>query len=394
MTDVKVSQLPDKETPESTDMMVILDGDDNQVKKSLLGALTVGGGGGATTIADGADIALGATTDAAGANTAIGQLKTIAAAAAATGSVPVTVADGDDSALGAKADAAYTTGSGSLVAILKGIFARLVKGQATSANSLSVVFASDATGAPTSIADGSDVATGAKADTAYTTGSGSVIAILKGLFARLVKGQATSANSLSVVMASDAAAQAVTLADGANVAQGAVADAAYTTGSGSVIAILKGIFARLVKGQATMANSLSVVFASDAATINVTAVGSGAQVGADITLTWAASIGTGVQQESADQVNPSAPQRDALYLITVYNPSTITGLTVTVLTKETLASSARYGELAVYGVGVNSTVSMMVQGMFVSEAMRIRMSNDSSLGAGQGFSAVARIRKV
>lgn len=38
---------------------------------------------------------------------------------------------------------------------------------------------------------------------------------------------------------------AVTIADGADVAQGAVADAAYVSGSGTVVAILKAIFARL-----------------------------------------------------------------------------------------------------------------------------------------------------
>lgn len=38
----------------------------------------------------------------------------------------------------------------------------------------------------------------------------------------------------------------VTVADGADVAQGAVADAAYTSGSGSIISVLKGIFGRLL----------------------------------------------------------------------------------------------------------------------------------------------------
>lgn len=37
----------------------------------------------------------------------------------------------------------------------------------------------------------------------------------------------------------------VTIADGSNIAQGAVADAAYTSGSGSIIAIVKGVFTRL-----------------------------------------------------------------------------------------------------------------------------------------------------
>lgn len=41
------------------------------------------------------------------------------------------------------------------------------------------------------------------------------------------------------------AGEAVSIADGSDVAQGAVADAAYTTGSGTVISLLKGLFAKL-----------------------------------------------------------------------------------------------------------------------------------------------------
>lgn len=59
--------------------------------------------------------------------------------------------------------------------------------------------------AAVTIADGSDVAEGAKADTAYTTGSGSVIAILKGIFGRLLLpaslGRKTAALSLAVAPA-------------------------------------------------------------------------------------------------------------------------------------------------------------------------------------------------
>lgn len=51
--------------------------------------------------------------------------------------------------------------------------------------------------------------------------------------------------------------------DGANVTQGAVADAAYSSGDGTVVALLKGIFTRLRGGQTTKANSLPVVLASN-----------------------------------------------------------------------------------------------------------------------------------
>ncbi len=58
---------------------------------------------------------------------------------------------------------------------------------------------------------------------------------------------------------------AVTIADGANVSQGAIADTAYTSGAGTTISLLKAVFARLRGGQATMANSLPVTVASDQA---------------------------------------------------------------------------------------------------------------------------------
>lgn len=65
---------------------------------------------------------------------------------------------------------------------------------------------------------------------------------------------------------------AVTVADGADVTQGAVADAAWSgAGSGTVVAILKAIWTRLRGGQATMTNSLPVVLASDQASVPVAA---------------------------------------------------------------------------------------------------------------------------
>lgn len=51
--------------------------------------------------------------------------------------------------------------------------------------------------------------------------------------------------------------------DGHSASIGATNDAAYTTGAGTLLAILKGIFARLRGGQATMTNSLPVTIASD-----------------------------------------------------------------------------------------------------------------------------------
>lgn len=75
----------------------------------------------------------------------------------------------------------------------------------------------------------------------------------------------TAANPLEV-SSSGGGGGAVTVADGADVAQGAIANAAYVSGSGTVVSILKGIFGKLPVslGEKTGATSLSVVPATDA----------------------------------------------------------------------------------------------------------------------------------
>jgi len=100
-------------------------------------------------------------------------------------------------------------------------------------------------GGAVTIADGANVSQGAIADTAYSSGSGTVISVLKGIFARLRGGQATMANSMPVTVASDQSSLPVTTADGGQITIGAVADAAYASGSGSIVSVLKGIFTRL-----------------------------------------------------------------------------------------------------------------------------------------------------
>ena len=77
----------------------------------------------------------------------------------------------------------------------------------------------------------------------------------------------TSGKALVVVLAgSGVGGQAVSIADGADTTQGAIADAAYVSGSGTIVSILKGIFGKLPAslGAKLAAASLSVVPATDA----------------------------------------------------------------------------------------------------------------------------------
>src|ERR1700722_13370450 len=96
-------------------------------------------------------------------------------------------------------------------------------GQATGANSLPVVTASD---------DPVVVATGTQADSAWSSGSGSIVSVLKGIFGKLNLAIPTGSNVIG----------GITIADGSDVTQGLKADTAYSgSGSASVVAALKGI---------------------------------------------------------------------------------------------------------------------------------------------------------
>lgn len=119
----------------------------------------------------------------------------------------VTIADGADVAEGATTDAAATAGgTGTVSAKLRRISTQLpaVLGQTTMSASLPVVLANDQSAVPTSVADGSDVALGAIADAAATAGgTGTVSAKLRRISTQLpaALGLAPKAQSLPVAIA-------------------------------------------------------------------------------------------------------------------------------------------------------------------------------------------------
>ena len=90
-------------------------------------------------------------------------------------------------------------------------------------------------------------ATGTQSDAAWTSGSGSVIALLKKI--------------------ASAGGSAVSVADGSDVTQGSQADAAWSgTGSGSVVAILKSLYSKL-------AGTLGVITSDATGTVSGSAAG-------------------------------------------------------------------------------------------------------------------------
>lgn len=146
----------------------------------------------------------------------------------------VKIADGANVAQGAIGDAAWSgSGNGSLISIDKSIYAKIEAVRALLAGTLT-------TNAAATVADGSDQAEGAKADAAWSgSGSGSLIAIEKYVAAKDEAIRALLAGTLTT----NAAA---TIADGSDVAEGAKADAAWdgVSSNPSLIAIAKFIGAK------------------------------------------------------------------------------------------------------------------------------------------------------
>jgi hypothetical protein len=91
---------------------------------------------------------------------------------------------------------------------------------------------------------------------------------------------------------------------------------------------------------------------------------------------------------------PTTLQPDAVYLIVINNVSTVTALTVVVKSKETFGEAVKYPELTRFTVPADSVKSYLVQGWLIGEAGRLTLSNDTVLGAAEGFTSSIRIRKV
>jgi redox-regulated HSP33 family molecular chaperone len=109
-------------------------------------------------------------------------------------------------------------------------------------------------------------------------------------------------------------------------------------------------------------------------------------INADIT--WANSAAAGTV------VNVDVPgAQAAVAAVTVRNPSAVTALTVKVQGKETLGGAARYPEIASLAVPANTTKQFFIDEMWlVGEGGRLAVTNDTLLGAGDGFTGQVRVR--
>lgn len=142
-------------------------------------------------------------------------------------------ADGAINTMGTQADTAWASGSGTEIAILK----KIANNTNTFTGAVTIASGGVAAGAYSvgafvsgsflagAYADGSITTIGTEADTAWASGSGTVIAILK------------------KIAGNTAVGGAVTIAAGADVSEGNITDTAWSgTGNSTVIAALKAIY--------------------------------------------------------------------------------------------------------------------------------------------------------
>ena len=191
-------------------------------------------------------------------------VKVINPSGGGSGGGPATIADGADMAQGSTSDAIYTTGSGTIVGILKGIFGKLAGTITTNATVQNFPTSQAVTGAvsvsnlpttqtvsatslplPTGAAQDSTITTnfGIKADTTWDgSSSASGISLFRYIGIKIEAVRALLAGSLHTTV--DNTSLVTT-----SVVNGATTDTAYsdTTGatSGTSNSLLKGIFTKL-----------------------------------------------------------------------------------------------------------------------------------------------------
>ena len=116
-------------------------------------------------------------------------------------------------------------------------------------------------GGAVTVADGANVAQGTTTDAAWTSGGGTLVSILKGIFGKWSLGHGTAAAAVRVELPTDGTGQvalasgttvavsACLTADGANATQGSKADARATdaVSNWSVVSLLKGIYTGLTQ---------------------------------------------------------------------------------------------------------------------------------------------------
>lgn len=117
----------------------------------------------------------------------------------------------------------------------------------------------------------------------------------------------------------------------------------------------------------------------------------------DASTSWAngSSAGTTKDLDLPAFDNPHQMASEARYLICVVNSSPVSALTVLIKNREVnFDGQTRFPELTRFGVAASTTegTCVIVQGWLLGSGGRLTLSNDSAVGASDGFNAYLRVR--
>ena len=145
----------------------------------------------------------------------------------------------------------------------------------------------------------------------------------------------------------------------------------------------------------------SVIFSADGITPLCTSsnpaitlsIGNNVLLG-NYTLTWAASVGGGTV-ETASLSLPTTFQTEALYLVSVQNPTTLgTSVTLNFQNAINFGSGNQWSTVTSLDVASGATQSYLIQGWLLGDAAaQISATNDSAASASGGTVSV-QVRKV
>lgn len=149
-----------------------------------------------------------------------------------------------------------------------------------------------------------------------------------------------------------------------------------------------------------LSDIIQSLFNSVLSAIRVTTLASAKQISTD----QASAFANSALIDSQVNVDFTLPDyTKERYEVVVYNPSTVTDLTVKAFSKElALGGGTRYTLIDSFTVDkaqakTGTTISGYVkflEGLFVGTDVRIVVSNNTALGAAEGFTAYVRLREV
>ena len=302
----------------------------------------------------------------------------IASGAVSSGAyVSGALADGAITTLGTEADAAWTSGSGTEISILKKIAGNTTPfSGAVTLGSGAVAAGAYAAGSFVSgallsgaLADGAITTMGTEADAAWVSGNGTEIAILKKIAGNTGGGGAVTINSGGVASGaySSGSYASGALSDGAITTMGTEADAAWSSGSGTEISILKKIANNTVSNAITIGSGgvasgayASGSIASGAYASGALADGAITTLGTEADAAWTSGSGTGIAilKKIANSTTTTSTQGTPGWTLDAID----TPITVTTTTASTTINSAA-AEVLAENVGAASTAAVAYCGI-------------------------------